>query len=162
VVGYARDLAPEPAGFVVRVVDGDVDPVGANAEPLLARHPLPRVLDRLLLEVVAEREVAQHLEKGVVAGRVPHLLEVVVLAPGADAFLAGDGPAVVPPLQPLEHALELDHAGVGEQQGGIVRRDQGGARHLAMAPGRGRKVIDELAADGGGVHAGEYSAQGGN
>ena len=40
--------------------------------------------DRVALEVVAEAEVAEHLEERVVPGRVTHVLRVVVLAAGAD------------------------------------------------------------------------------
>src|SRR5437879_115547 len=65
-LGDPCDLAPQPARFIVAVVHGDVDPVGSKTEPVLPRHPLPGVLDRLLLEVVAEGEVAQHLEECVV------------------------------------------------------------------------------------------------
>ena len=43
--------------------------------------------DGLPLEVVAEREVAEHLEKGVVAGGVADVFQVVVLAAGAHALL---------------------------------------------------------------------------
>jgi hypothetical protein len=53
-----------------------------------------------------------------------HLLEIVVLAAGADALLRGDGAAVVPVLLAEEDALELDHAGIGEQQGRIVGGNQ--------------------------------------
>jgi hypothetical protein len=49
----------------------------------------PGEIDRLFLEVVAEREIAQHLEEGVVARGVADIVEVVVLAAGADAFLRG-------------------------------------------------------------------------
>jgi hypothetical protein len=46
-----------------------------------------------VLEIVAEREVAQHLEEGVVARRVADVFQVVVLAAGAHAFLRGHGAA---------------------------------------------------------------------
>ena len=52
---------------------------------------LPGVLDRLFLEIVAEREVAQHLEEGQVPGGVADIVEVVVLAAGADALLRRGG-----------------------------------------------------------------------
>ena len=45
------------------------------------------MLDRALLEVVAEGEIAEHLEEGVMARGVADVIEVVVLAAGADAFL---------------------------------------------------------------------------
>ena len=90
------------------------------------------------------------------AGRVADLLEVVVLAAGAHALLAGDSSVVVAPFQSLKHALELHHAGIGEQQRGVVLGDQGAARHLGV-PTR-CEVLDEFASDIGGLHCGEYSA----
>ncbi len=63
---------------------------------------------------------------------VPHLFEIVVFAAGADALLARRGPAVVALLLPQERPLELHHAGVGEEQRGIVRGHQRRRRHLAV------------------------------
>jgi hypothetical protein len=60
----------------------------------------------------------------VVPLRVAHLFEVVVLAAGADAFLAGGSPRVIPLLLAEEGALELHHTGIGEKQRRIVRRHQ--------------------------------------
>ena len=77
-----------------------------------------------VLEVVAEREIAQHLEEGVMPGGVADIVEVVVLAAGAHALLRGGGAAVRALLQAGEDVLELDHAGVGEQQGRVVVRDE--------------------------------------
>jgi hypothetical protein len=53
-----------------------------------AGDEVPCETDGVLLEVVAEREVAEHLEEGVMARGVAHVLEVVVLAAGAHAALA--------------------------------------------------------------------------
>jgi hypothetical protein len=36
--------------------------------------------DRLVLEIVAEREIAEHLEEGVVPGGVADIVEIVMLA----------------------------------------------------------------------------------
>src|SRR3989441_10510457 len=91
-VGDARDLAPQLAGLVVGVVHRHEQPVWSNAEPVLPRHPLPGVRDGFPLEVVPKGEVAEHLEKRVVAGRMPHLLQIVVLAAGPHALLTGDRP----------------------------------------------------------------------
>ena len=52
------------------------------------REELPGERDRVLLEVVAEGEVAEHLEERVVARGDADVLEVVVLAADADALLA--------------------------------------------------------------------------
>ena len=73
------------------------------------------------LEVIAEGEVAEHLEKRVVAARVADVLEIVVLAAGAHALLRGGRARVVALLQAEEDVLELVHARVGEQQRRVVR-----------------------------------------
>ena len=93
---------------------------------------LPGVGDGFALEVVAEAEVAEHLEEGVVAAGEADVFEVVVLAAGADAFLRGGGAGVVALLGAEEDVLELVHAGVGEEQRGVVGGDERGGVHAAM------------------------------
>jgi len=66
---------------------------------------VPRVADRLVLEVVAEAEVAEHLEERVVPGRVADVLEVVVLAAGAHAALRARGAGVGALVLAEEHVL---------------------------------------------------------
>ena len=94
---------------------------------------VPRQLDGVVLEVVAKREVAEHLEEGVVAQRGADVVKVVVLAADAHAFLRGRGAVVVALLAAEEHVLELVHPGVGEQQGGVIARQQGAAGDHAVA-----------------------------
>jgi hypothetical protein len=124
VIGQSGDLTPVLPGLVVGVVHGDPETLRRDTQVGGAGDELPGEGDRVALEVVAEGEVAQHLEEGVVPPGVPHLLEVVVLAAGAHALLAGGRAHIVPPLLAEEGALELHHARVGEQQRGIVGRDQ--------------------------------------
>src|SRR2546428_12650831 len=90
------------------------------------------------------------------ASGVTHLSQIFVLPAGPNTLLAGHRKLVGPELQALEDALELYHPGVGEQQGGVVRRDQGGARHLRVAPRL--EELQELAADFGGGHGGDIVA----
>ena len=71
-------------------------------------------MDRFALEVVAEAEVAQHLEERVVAGCIADLVEVVVLAACTHAALRTGRARVAAFLRAEEHILELDHARVGE------------------------------------------------
>src|SRR5260370_22398150 len=61
------------------------------------------------------------------------VFEVVVLAAGADAFLARNGAAVVTLLEAEKDVLELVHPGVGEEQGGVVHGDERGTAHSSMA-----------------------------
>ena len=118
-------------------------PVLGQAEVL--GDQLPGVGDRRLLEVVAEAEIAQHLEEGVVARGVADVVQVVVLAAGADAFLRRGGAHVGALLLAGEHVLELHHAGVGEHQRRVVARHQRRAfDHLVPVAG---KVVEEGGAD---------------
>jgi hypothetical protein len=58
------------------------------------------------------------------AGRVAHVLEVVVLAAGAHATLAGGRAHVVAFVLAEEAVLELHHAGIGEQQRRVIARNE--------------------------------------
>ena len=121
------DLLPVARGIVVGVVDGDGQAV--LGKPELLGDQVPGKLDRALLEIVAERKIAEHLEEGVVAGGVADIVEVIVLAAGAHAFLRGRGARIGPLLQPGEDVLELHHAGIGEHQRRVVARHQRARRH---------------------------------
>ncbi len=61
------------------------------------------------------------------------IFKIVVLAAGADALLRGGGARVVALFGAQEDVLELVHACVGEQQGGIIGGDQRGAVYLAVS-----------------------------
>ena len=130
-VGQAGDRLPQIEGLIVVVIDGDGEPLLGKAE--VAGEQAPGVFDGVLLEVVAEGEVAEHLEEGVVAGGVADVVEVVVLAAGAHAFLGGRGADVGTLLDAGEDVLELDHAGVGEHERRIVARDERARGHDLMA-----------------------------
>ena len=130
-VGQAGDLLPEPAASSSSLIHGDQQLVGRQAE--LLGDQVPGELDRALLEVVAEREVAQHLEEGVMARGVADILEVVVLAAGAHALLRRRGARVGALLQAGEDVLELHHAGVGEHQRRVVARHERARRHDLVA-----------------------------
>ena len=131
VVGEAGDLLPEPVRLVVGVVDGDEQLV--LLEPVFLRDELPGQLDRALLEIVAEREVAEHLEEGEMARGVADIVEVVMLAAGAHAFLRRGRALIGPLLDAGEDVLELHHAGIGEHQRRIVARHQWRGRHDLVA-----------------------------
>ena len=76
-------------------------------------------MNRVALEVVAEREIAEHLEERMVSKRWPHVAEVVVFAADTHTFLRRGRPGVPAGLAPKKYVLELVHARVGEQQRGI-------------------------------------------
>ena len=115
-LGHA-DLAPDLDRFGVRpeaellvaLEHGDPDPLGV--EPKAPVRELPAEAQRLGLEVVADREVAEHLEEGQVALGRAHDLDV----DGAKRPLRGRQAAARRLLATLEIGLELLHARDGEQ-----------------------------------------------
>ena len=117
--------------LVVGVVDGGGQP--RRRQPPLLRQQGPGVVDRLFLEVVAKAEIAQHFEEGVVPRSVTNVVEIVVLAARAHAFLRRGGAAIVAVFQPGEQVLELHHARVGEHQRRVVLRHQRRRGHDAVA-----------------------------
>ena len=142
-LGQAGDLLPQVEGLVVGVIDGRGQPVGAEA-PFLGQQ-VPGELDRAILEIIAEREIAEHFEEGVVARGVADIVEVVVLAAGADAFLRAGRGRVRPRFEAGEDVLERHHAGVDEHQRRVVLRHQRRRRHPRVAVLL--EIIEEAAAD---------------
>ena len=124
--GKARNLLPEGEGLVIVPVNRDVEAFHRELEFL--GEEFPGIGDGLFLEVVPKGEVPEHLEEGMVPGGVAHVFKVVVFAPGPHTLLARGGPFVRPLFLPQKDLLELDHPSVGEKEGGVVSRHQGGAR----------------------------------
>ena len=157
VAGHAL-LGPQLEGLLVpgdaalAVEHGDGQALGVQAERL--RDELPAVRDGVRLEVVAEGEVAEHLEERVVPGGEAHVVEVVVLAAGAHALLRGGGARVVALLAAGEDVLELDHAGVGEQQRRVVLGDERRGGDAAVAALL--EELEERLADLGGGKSGRH------
>ena len=114
-VGGELDLVmPDRVRLVVVEVDRHRQPVGGNLEDLAQELPGP--VDRLALEVVAEAEVAQHLEERLVERGLADVLDVA----GAQAFLAGGGAREARVAQAHELALELVHPGGREEHRRVV------------------------------------------
>ena len=131
-LGRDADLvAPYGEGLVVVLKDARVEPVGVHADPVGAGEELPAPGDGLVLEVVAEGEVAQHLEEGAVARGLADVVDVA----GADALLAGADAPARRDLLAGEVGLERRHAGVYQQQRGVVLRHERKARQAQVSLG---------------------------
>ena len=129
-LGDAYLLQPYPGGLVIVLVHGD--PEFFLGERQFAAEKIPGVAYGLLLEIIAEAEIAQHLKEGVVAGRAADILQVVVLAPGPQATLGGGGAGAGALFAAKKRLLELHHAGVSEQQGRVIGGHQGRTRRHFM------------------------------
>ena len=128
--GRHADLVdPDLLGLVVVVVHRDPEAVAVVAEDL--GQQLPGHRDGLGLEVVAEAEVAQHLEEGAVVGVRADDLDVR----GPEALLNGGGPGPRRRLLAQEVGLEGHHARDREEDRGVVR-DQAGGGDDGVAPVR--------------------------
>ena len=157
IVGHAGDLFPEVGGFgvagdavfFVAFVAGDVQAGGVEFPDL--GEEFPGHFDGAAFEVIAEAPVAEHFEEGVMAAGAADVVEIVVFAAGADAFLGVGGAGVGAFFLAEEDRLELIHAGVGEEQRGIVLRDDGRGGNEGVAVLLDEE-IEELLADLGGGH----------
>ena len=110
---HADLFGPNLVGFVVGLIHRYPQLVFGQAVD--AGEQLPRVVDRVFFEVVAEAEVAEHLEKRVVARGVADVFQIVVFAARAQAALRGGGAHVIALVLAEKNIFELHHAGVGEQ-----------------------------------------------
>ena len=141
--GQAGNLAPMTKGFVIRVIDGDGQLVRVDTP--VARDQGPGVMDRLFLEIIAEGEVAEHLEEGVMPGGIADIVEIIMLAAGAHALLRGRRRLVGTALKAREHILERHHARVDEHERRIIVRYERRRGHHFMAIAT--EIIEEGAAD---------------
>src|SRR6266436_1086983 len=66
-----------------------------DGKPFRRSQQFPGIGDGVFFEIVAEGKIAEHFEEGVMAVGEADVFEVVVLAAGADAFLAGRSGFVV-------------------------------------------------------------------
>ena len=156
-------VTPQQDDAVIRHADGpparDGLVIGPDAELLIAaehRHPdllrveaealgrqLPRGIDGALLEVVAEREVAEHLEEREVPLGQADVLDVG----GAENLLAGREPDVRRLLLATEVRLEGLHAGGRQQHRRVVRgwhERGGGHAHVIPALEKGPDFLPNL------------------
>ena len=133
-VNRQADLpVPDLERFIITLIDRHQQSRLVDAEPVFRGDEFPGEADRILLEVIAETEVAEHLEERVMPRRVADVLEIVVLAAGSDAALARRRARIRALFLAGEHVLELHHAGIGEQQGRVVARHQRRRRDNGMA-----------------------------
>ncbi len=139
----ADHVAPQREGLVVGVVHGDQQALGRQLPDLGQQFPGPG--NGVLLEVIAKGPVAQHFKERVVTGGIAHRVQVVVLAACTQAALDVGSAHVAALFRTQEHILELDHAGIGEQQGRVVARHQRRRRHDGVA--LALEEFKEVAAD---------------
>ena len=111
-------LQPEAFGFVVFFEHRHPELLRRDSQIL--GQKFPGEVDGVFFEIIAKAEVAQHLKKSVVTCGIAYVFQVVMLAPGANAALAGRSADVIAVFAAKKHVFKLHHAGVGEQQSRVV------------------------------------------
>ncbi|CDE45996.1 uncharacterized protein BN620_00478 [Sutterella sp. CAG:351] len=131
--GDADFLVPDVVGLVIINVNRHPQTVFRQLKNLRQEFPGPR--NRVLLEIVAEAEVAQHFKERVMTRGVADVIQVVMLAAGADALLAGRRAGVLALLDTEVAVLELVHASIREQQRRVILRyyGAGGNNRMSLA-----------------------------
>ncbi len=112
--GHTDLLVPDRLRLVVAVVDGDPQAVTVEAPSAIgdvAGDQIPAPGNDRFFEIVAEAEVAHHLEEHQMTLGTADIVEVVVLAAGTGALLRADGAGVRRDLVADEVRLERHHAG---------------------------------------------------
>ena len=127
--GYADLLVPEFERFIVFFVDGRIEEFFRDFEALGKEFPCPR--NRLILEVVAEGEVAEHFEVGTVTRGVAYAFQVR----GTDALLAGGNALARRFNFAGEELLHRSHTGVDEKKGFVVLGNERERRESEMTLG---------------------------
>ena len=127
-------LFPKPRGLVVagqRIVTAEHrhgQPVGGDTEIFLARQKLVAPGDHFLFEIISQRPVAQHFEKGAVA-LVAHVVDIA----RADAFLHVGETVARRVLFPQKIGHQRVHARRRKQNSGVVFGNEGRRRDHLMA-----------------------------
>ena len=111
-------FVPDLIGFVIAFIYGRIQTLGIQADDLGQELPCPR--NGLILEIIAEREVAQHLEESAVPRGLADVLQVAC----TDALLAGGHALPGGDFLACEIRLEGRHTGVDDQKALVVMRDQ--------------------------------------
>ncbi len=139
-----------PRNLRIALKDRHIQPrrIDPKAMIVIRSQQLPRISDRILLEVVPKRKISQHLEEGMVTPRKPNVLQIVVLAPRSHTLLRTDRPRVIPLLVPKKNILKLIHPRIGKQQRRIVHRHQRRRVHppMPLALKKPQKIFPNLAA----------------
>lgn len=131
VIGKTGDLLPEIKGLIVGMINRDQQAVAVDAEFL--GDQVPGMGDRFFLEIIAEGEVTEHFEEGMVTGGITDIVEIVMLAAGAHAFLRRCRRGIGTAFKTGEDVFELHHAGIGEHQCRIVARHQRAGGHYLVS-----------------------------
>ncbi len=111
---------PDIRRFVIVFINGDGEPIRIDTEPLFLSQKFPCPVDGFGFEIVAEAEVPEHLEEGVVISRPSDVVDIT----GSKALLTSCRLGEVEFDFAEKVVLELIHPGRSKQDRRIPSRDQ--------------------------------------
>ena len=142
-IGQPGNLLPQIGRLIVGMIDRDGELV--RRQPPFAGQQRPRMRDRLFLEIIPERKIAEHFEEGVMPRGIADIVQIVVLAARAHALLRAGRGGIGARFQTGEDVLERHHPSVDEHQRRIVLRHQRRGGHDAVAAAA--EIVEERAAN---------------
>ena len=95
-------------------------------------NQLPGEGNGIFFEIIAEGEISQHLEKGVMPVGKTDIFEIVVFSSRPHALLGRGRSPVVALFQAEKDIFELIHPRIGEQQRGVIGRRKRRRMHLPV------------------------------
>ena len=113
---------PQLKCFIIGVIDGRGQLVGIKSPDF--GQQFPRMGDRLFLEIIAERKIAEHFKKCVMPRSIADIVEVIMLAARPHTFLAGSRTRNSAVFKAGKHIFERHHPGVDEHQCRVIIRHQ--------------------------------------
>jgi hypothetical protein len=125
-------LQPQNSGFIIarrRFVSSKVGRIQSlRVEFEFHRQTFPRPFDGFRFEIISKTPIAQHFKKGMMIDILSHIVQIVVFAPRANAFLSIDGPRQLTHGQTgiasaQKQRFVLIHTRIGKQQGRIIDGD---------------------------------------
>ena len=122
IIRKTRHFFPDIRGFVICMINGNQKPIFWNIKFFCDQFP--RKWDRVRFEVIAKGKVTQHFKKCMVTRGIADVVQIIMFATGAHAFLRSGRTFVIACFNSGEQVLKLDHARVGEHQSGVVPRNQ--------------------------------------
>mmetsp|Transcript_16885 Transcript_16885/g.34892 ORF Transcript_16885/g.34892 Transcript_16885/m.34892 type:complete len:230 (+) Transcript_16885:2611-3300(+) len=129
---FRQVLQPQLSCFFVRrslFISGKVGGIQSFLiEFEFFRQTFPRHFNGALLEVIAKGPIAQHFKKGMMIDILAHIIQIIVFATGANAFLRVDGTFQFGHFQiriasAQKEWFVLIHTRIGKEQGGIIDGD---------------------------------------
>ena len=142
--GNHTDFDPRLHGDIVIRINRDIELLSVKADPFWTGQEFPGPGNRLFLEIVTDREVAEHLKERMMSRCLADILDIV----GTDRFLRVGDPVAGRLLRAVKILLQGRYTGIDPEQCRIIMRNQTGTRfdHAAFCLPEVKEHLSDLIA----------------